>query len=74
MTPEEYAKMHKEAFRVSFDYLNTHFPPGDDPAWWDQAAKELSASCVKAGENVFVIELLNAVYNYLGHEYDKRRI
>ena len=72
MTPEEYVAMHKEAFRTAFNYLNGHFPPGDDPEWWDKSAKELSEASVLAGENVLVIELLNAVYNYLGDEYKKR--
>ena len=72
MTPEEYAKRHQKAFRTAFNYLNTHFPPGDDPSWWDQAAKELSQASVEAGENILVIELLNAVYTYLGSEYKRR--
>lgn len=72
MTPEEYAKMHQKAFRTAFDYLNTHFPPGTDDAWWDQAAKELSAASVKAGEGKLVIELLDAVYEYIAYEYHRR--
>lgn len=74
MTAEEYAKQHQKAFRTAFNYLNTHFPPGDDLSWWDQAAKELSQASIDAGENVLVIELLTAVYTYLGYEYKKRRI
>ena len=73
MTPEQYALMHQKSFRCAFDYLNAHFPPGNDPAWWEQAAKELSAASVEAGENELVIELLNAVYTYLGFEYDRRK-
>ena len=73
MTPEEYAKAHQKAFRVAFDFLNTHFPPGMDPEWWDTAAKEISATSVAAGEGVLVIELLNAVYTYLGHEDHRRK-
>ena len=65
MTPEEYAKMHQKAFRCAFDYLQKHFPPGDDPEWWEQAAKDLSAFSIAAGENRLVIELLAGVYDYL---------
>ena len=73
MTPEEYAKAHKEAFRVAFNFLNTHFPPGDTQEWWDQTAKDCSAASLVAGESEIVLELLNGVMNYLGTEY-KRRI
>ena len=73
MTPEEYAKMHQKAFRTAFDYLNSHFPPETDPEWWKQSAQELSQASVAAGENDLVIELLNAVYTYLGKEYKRRK-
>ena len=73
MTPEEYGEMHKQAFRVAFNFLHEHFPPGMDPAWWDKSAQELSEASISAGENMLVIELLNAVYSYLGHEYHQRR-
>ena len=72
MTPEEYVKTHKEAFRVAFNFLNTHFPPGQDDAWWDQAAKDCSAASIGAGENRLVMELLIAVMDYLEHERKER--
>lgn len=72
MTPEEYVKQHKEAFRCAFDFLNTHFPPGEVPAWWDQTAKDCSNASVSAGESEIVLELLNGVMNYLGTEYKRR--
>ena len=72
MTPGEYAKVHKEAFRSAFDFLNTHFPPGDDDDWWNKAAKDCSAASIQAGENMLVIELLIAVMDYLEHERKKR--
>ena len=65
MTPAEYAKQHQKAFRCAFDYLTQHFPPGDDPEWWEQAAKDLSDFAVAAGENRLVVELLAGVYGYL---------
>ena len=73
MTPEEYVSMHQKAFRVAFNFLNSHFPPGLEPEWWDQAAKELSEASVLSGENKLVIGLLNAVFEYLGDEYKKRK-
>lgn len=73
MTPEEYARLHQKAFRCAFDFLNQHFPPGDDDEWWLKTAQDCSAASVAFGETPIVIELLNAVMNYLGQEYEKRR-
>lgn len=73
MTPEEYAKMHQKAFRCAFDYLNQHFPPGREPEWWEQAAKDLSAFSVAAGENRLVVELLSGVYDYLEYVWKERK-
>ena len=73
MTPEEYAKMHKTAFRIAFDFLNTHFPPGDTDEWWVQSAKDFADASISGGENRLVMELLNAVCTYIGDEYQKRR-
>jgi len=72
MTPEEYARMHQKAFRCAFDFLNQHFPPGESDEWWKTTAQECSAASVAFGETTIVIELLNAVMNYLGQEYKRR--
>ena len=72
MTPGQYASDHQKAFRTAFDFLNSHFPPGNSPEWWDQAAKDVSAASVRAGEGTLVIGLLNGVYDYLGEEYKRR--
>ena len=73
MTPEEYVRMHQKAFRVAFDFLTQHFPPGTDPEWWVQSAQEVSQASIAAGETELVNELLIAVYNYLGHEHERRK-
>ena len=73
ITPEEYAKQHQKAFRTAFDFLASHFPPGMDEAWWEQAANDVSAACTEAGENDLVIKLLIGVYGYLDDEYKLRR-
>lgn len=72
MTPEEYAKIHQKAFRTAFNFLNSHFPPGDTDEWWLRSAEECSAASVEANEEDLAIELLNGVMNYLGHEYERR--
>ena len=73
MTPEEYAKTHQKAFRCAFDYLNSHFPPEDDPAWWEKSAKELSEFSMASGENRLAIELLSGVFDYLEYIVKERR-
>jgi hypothetical protein len=72
MTPEEYAKAHQKAFRIAFDFLNTHFPPGEDDEWWIQSAKDVGIASDSSGNNVLAMELLNGVMNYLGQEYKRR--
>lgn len=72
-SPEEYARLHKKAFRCAFDFLNEHFPPGDTDEWWEKTAQECSAASVAFGEAGIVTELLIAIMNYLGKEYHKRR-
>ena len=73
MSPAEYAKMHQRAFRVTFDFLTSHFPPGDDAAWWEKAVKDMTDASVSCAENKLVVGLLTGVFEYLSCEYDKRR-
>lgn len=73
MTPEEYYAMHQKAFRCAFDYLNAHFPPGEDMEWWKIAAVDASKASAGQGENRLVIGLLAGVYDYLADEWKKRR-
>lgn len=73
MSPQEYAKQHQKAFRTAFDFLTSHFPPGMEPEWWDQAAKDLSVASVLAGEDKLVNGLLIGVFEYLDEEYKKRK-
>ena len=72
MTPEEYSKLHQKAFRCAFDFLNAHFPPEDSDEWWNQTAQDCSTASVAFGETPIVIELLNAIMNYLGEEHNRR--
>ena len=73
MTPEEYVKTHKEAFRCAFDFLNSHFPPGDGLEWWDQVAKDASAMSEAHDNNKLTIELIAGVMYYLEFEWKLRR-
>ena len=73
LTPEEYAKMHRDSFRCAFDFLNSHFPPEDDLVWWEQAAKDVGEASVSQGENKLAVCLLAGVYDYIDYEFKKRR-
>ena len=64
-SPEQYAKMHKEAFRAAFDFLNSHFPPGEDPDWWDGTAKDGQIACADHSGNNLATCLLIGVFQYL---------
>lgn len=73
LSPEEYAKRHKDAFRCAFLFLNAHFPPGTEPEWWEGASRDVSAASESEGDNVLVMKLLAGVYDYLESEYKLRR-
>lgn len=73
LSPAEYAKMHQKSFRVAFDYLSAHFPPGTDEEWWSKAAQDLSDAGASAGENKLAVELLVGVYSYLAYEMERRK-
>lgn len=71
--PEEYLTYHKLVFRETFDFLNAHFPPQNDPQWWLQFAKDTSATSEKLKGGRLLDGILLAIGNYLDEEYKKRR-
>ena len=73
MTPEEYGRAHKTAFRVAFDFLTEHFPPGTDDDWWEQTAHDGSVAYAKGGYDPLQLELLVGVCNYLEKEWRNRQ-
>jgi len=73
LTTEEYAQRHQKAFRTAFNFLNSHFPPGDGDEWWLQITKDASDESVLHGENKLIIGLLVAVVDYIEDEWKKRR-
>ena len=71
--PDAYLAKHKTAFRIAFDFLNSHFPPGESTDWWEQTAKDAEyAHVVTADREPLATELLLGVYNYLEKEWKKR--
>ena len=73
MTPEEYAKIHKDSFRAAFEFLASHFPPVDTEEWWIQAAKDVGYVSDLHGNSKLIIGLLNGVYDYIADECMRRR-
>ena len=73
MTPEEYAKLHQVSFRKAFDFLNSHFPPGEGMDWWKQAGEDIVKVSTE-GENKLLDGLLVGVFDYLELEWKRRRI
>ena len=72
MTPEEQYAMHQRAFRCAFDFLNAHFPPGQDPEWWTQAADDIKVADGAQHGNQLATFLLIGVLDYLNEEYKRR--
>lgn len=73
LTPVEYVQQHKDSFRVAFDFLNSHFPPGDSLEWWEQVSKDASEASIKVAENKLVIGLLGGILDYLEDEWRMRK-
>ncbi len=71
--PEEYATYHKMVFRAMFDFLNSHFPPQDDPEWWKQIAVDSDETNEKVKGGPLVNGILLAISDYLEEEWKKRK-
>lgn len=73
LTPEEYVQRHKESFRCAFDFLNQHFPPGEEEEWFVQTAKDFGEASKACGNNMLVIGLLIGVFDYIEDEWKIRK-
>lgn len=71
--PEEFAAYHKHIFRVCFDFLNAHFPPGNDPEWWEQLGRDVAHTGTEHGGGALLIGMLVAIMEYLDAIYKERR-
>lgn len=71
--PEEYAAYHKMVFRELFNFLNSHFPPENDPSWWLQFTKDMDAVSDTLKGGPLVYGMLTAFADYLDEEFKKRR-
>ena len=71
--PEEYAAYHKIVFRGMFNFLNSHFPPQDDPEWWKKLSEDLDKASEEMKGGRFVNGMLLAISDYLEDEWKKRK-
>lgn len=73
MTTQDYYQQHQRSFRCAFDFLNRHFPPGEEIEWWEQVTREASKASAEQKDNKLTMELLGGVMNYLEYEWKRRR-
>ena len=72
MTSEEYYTKHQHAFRCAFNFLNEHFPPGEEPKWWEKMSDDIKAADDSQEGNKLATYLLIGVLDYLDYEYKRR--
>lgn len=58
-------RIHKAAFRVAFDFLDAHYPPGDDQEYWLKTCDDIRVASDENILNTLCQELLSAVLIYL---------
>ena len=63
---EAFTKLHKEAFRIAYNYLDACFPPAREDGYWDDAAKKMLKLIGDNKANLLVAHLLLGAYDYLG--------
>ena len=71
--PAEYATYHKIVFRTMFNFLNSHFPPQDDPDWWLKFSEDIGKTSDETKGGVLVNGMLSAIADYLEEEWRKRK-
>lgn len=62
----EFERLHKQAFRVAFDWLKACFPPKQDEKYWMETAHLLGKRANEHRDNPLVKHLLSGAYGYLG--------
>jgi len=72
-SPGTYAAIHKQAFRIAYDFLNEHFPPEHDPDWWTKTMNDVSLIGNMYGENKLVVYMITALVEYLTEEDERRK-
>ena len=62
---ERFDRMHKTAFRVAFNFLESHFPAQKTEEYWLKTCNDLSSVSADYLSNELCQELLCVVLNYL---------
>ena len=62
---ERTKKLHREAFRAAFNFLEAFYPPRDDLDYWMKAAEESGRVAAEHYGNPLIVPLMVAMYDYL---------
>lgn len=58
-------QIHKKAFRVAFDFLQSHYPPANTEKYWLKTVKDVGVASYENNGNMLCQELLSAIIEYL---------
>lgn len=71
---QDYAAMHKKAFRAAFDLLKELYPPKNDAEYWTFAAKRVALVGDDNKDNPLCKHLLWGLYSYLEDEVKTKSV
>lgn len=71
--PEDPVTVHKKAFRVAYETLTELYPPNETIEYWQFASKRMTQKHNENKDNPLCVELLMAVYTFLGKDFEQRR-
>lgn len=64
---ERETRLHKTAFRVAFDFLQSHWPPENTEEYWLKACDDIRYASYDNTTNELCQELLSAVLVYMSN-------
>ena len=71
--PEDPVTVHKRAFRVAYETLTELYPPDETVEYWKFASQRMALKHNENKDNPLCVELLLAVYTFLGKDLKQRR-
>ena len=63
---ERETRIRKEAFRIVFDFMDTHSPIENTPEYWEKTCSDASFIGEQHITNKLCIELMGAALTYMG--------
>ena len=66
-------KLHQEAFRAAFNFLEQFYPPRDDDAYWLKMAETCGNVAYQHEGNPLIVGLMVAMVDYLGETWKERQ-